>query len=238
MHATVALTCDAEAAGGDSRRPARAACGRRRSRTPAGSPRLAVRVARHAHLPEPLVTEIYWGALVHDVGELNVRRRCCRQPTRRSTSASSMADQRAHDRRGALARRVCPASRRSCRSRAGTTSASTASAIPTARPRSRCRSRSRSSACATRSTSSSPPARRRCRSSLGDALGGAAGRRPAAASAGPSSRGRSNASRTTISRRSTSTTSMTSTTSTTSTPSRPDTTVPDCHQFGRSYTSA
>jgi polar amino acid transport system substrate-binding protein len=33
---------------------------------------LAVRVARHAHLPEPLVSQIYWGALVHDVGELNV----------------------------------------------------------------------------------------------------------------------------------------------------------------------
>lgn len=32
----------------------------------------AVRVARHAHFPEHLVSEIYWGALVHDVGELNV----------------------------------------------------------------------------------------------------------------------------------------------------------------------
>jgi HD-GYP domain-containing protein (c-di-GMP phosphodiesterase class II) len=34
---------------------------------------LAVRVARHARLPEPLVSQIYWGALVHDVGELNVQ---------------------------------------------------------------------------------------------------------------------------------------------------------------------
>ena len=32
----------------------------------------AVRVARHAHFPEHLVSQIYWGALVHDVGELNV----------------------------------------------------------------------------------------------------------------------------------------------------------------------
>ncbi len=34
---------------------------------------LAVRVARHAHLPHTLVSQIYWGALVHDVGELSVR---------------------------------------------------------------------------------------------------------------------------------------------------------------------
>jgi HD-GYP domain-containing protein (c-di-GMP phosphodiesterase class II) len=34
---------------------------------------LAVRVARHAHLPEALASQIYWGALVHDVGELNIR---------------------------------------------------------------------------------------------------------------------------------------------------------------------
>ena len=32
----------------------------------------AVRLARFAHLPEALVEQIYWGALVHDVGELNV----------------------------------------------------------------------------------------------------------------------------------------------------------------------
>jgi HD-GYP domain-containing protein (c-di-GMP phosphodiesterase class II) len=32
----------------------------------------AVRVARHAHFPEHLVLQVYWGALVHDVGELNV----------------------------------------------------------------------------------------------------------------------------------------------------------------------
>jgi HD-GYP domain-containing protein (c-di-GMP phosphodiesterase class II) len=34
---------------------------------------LSVRVARHARLPEHLVSQIYWGALVHDVGELNVQ---------------------------------------------------------------------------------------------------------------------------------------------------------------------
>ena len=33
---------------------------------------LSVSVARRARLPEPLVSQIYWGALVHDVGELNV----------------------------------------------------------------------------------------------------------------------------------------------------------------------
>jgi len=34
---------------------------------------LAVRVARRAHVPDDLVTQVYWGALVHDVGELNVQ---------------------------------------------------------------------------------------------------------------------------------------------------------------------
>jgi HD-GYP domain-containing protein (c-di-GMP phosphodiesterase class II) len=34
---------------------------------------LSVRVARYAHLPEPLVLQIYWGGLVHDIGELNVQ---------------------------------------------------------------------------------------------------------------------------------------------------------------------
>jgi len=35
---------------------------------------LAVQVARHARIPAPMVTDIYWGALVHDIGELNIRR--------------------------------------------------------------------------------------------------------------------------------------------------------------------
>jgi diguanylate cyclase len=35
---------------------------------------LATNVARSARLPAEAVTEIYWGALVHDIGELNVRR--------------------------------------------------------------------------------------------------------------------------------------------------------------------
>ena len=34
---------------------------------------LSVRVARHARFPEALVSQVYWGALVHDVGELNVQ---------------------------------------------------------------------------------------------------------------------------------------------------------------------
>ena len=36
---------------------------------------LAVRVARHARFPEALVAQVYWGSLVHDVGELNVQPR-------------------------------------------------------------------------------------------------------------------------------------------------------------------
>jgi putative nucleotidyltransferase with HDIG domain len=35
---------------------------------------LAVQVARHAKLPAQMVAEVYWGGLVHDIGELNVRR--------------------------------------------------------------------------------------------------------------------------------------------------------------------
>jgi HD-GYP domain-containing protein (c-di-GMP phosphodiesterase class II) len=41
---------------------------------------LAVRVARHARIPAPLVNEIYWGALVHDIGELNVKRTLLEKP--------------------------------------------------------------------------------------------------------------------------------------------------------------
>jgi putative nucleotidyltransferase with HDIG domain len=35
---------------------------------------LATRVARQAKLPAEAVTLVYWGAMVHDIGELNVRR--------------------------------------------------------------------------------------------------------------------------------------------------------------------
>src|SRR5690606_24041695 len=42
---------------------------------------LAVRVARHAKLPTQAVMEVYWGALVHDIGELNVRRSVLDKPT-------------------------------------------------------------------------------------------------------------------------------------------------------------
>ncbi len=41
---------------------------------------LAVQVARHARIPQPLVTEVYWGALVHDIGELSVARGVFEKP--------------------------------------------------------------------------------------------------------------------------------------------------------------
>jgi putative nucleotidyltransferase with HDIG domain len=41
---------------------------------------LATRVAQHAHLPASMVGEIYWGAMVHDIGELNVRRSLLDKP--------------------------------------------------------------------------------------------------------------------------------------------------------------
>jgi len=41
---------------------------------------LAVQVARHARLPMPLVTEVYWGALVHDIGEMSVVRSVFEKP--------------------------------------------------------------------------------------------------------------------------------------------------------------
>ena len=41
---------------------------------------LSVQVARHAKLPAQAVAEVYWGALVHDVGELNVRRSLLDKP--------------------------------------------------------------------------------------------------------------------------------------------------------------
>jgi putative nucleotidyltransferase with HDIG domain len=41
---------------------------------------LAVQVARHAKLPAAVVAEVYWGGLVHDIGELNVRRSVLDKP--------------------------------------------------------------------------------------------------------------------------------------------------------------
>jgi putative nucleotidyltransferase with HDIG domain len=41
---------------------------------------LGVQVARHARLPMPLVTEVYWGALVHDIGEMSVVRSVFEKP--------------------------------------------------------------------------------------------------------------------------------------------------------------
>jgi putative nucleotidyltransferase with HDIG domain len=42
---------------------------------------LAVQVARHARIPTPMITDVYWGALVHDIGELNVPRSLIEAPT-------------------------------------------------------------------------------------------------------------------------------------------------------------
>jgi putative two-component system response regulator len=41
---------------------------------------LAVCAARRASLPVETVNEVYWGALVHDIGELNIRRRLIETP--------------------------------------------------------------------------------------------------------------------------------------------------------------
>jgi polar amino acid transport system substrate-binding protein len=42
---------------------------------------LATRVARHARLSAPMVGEIYWGAMLHDIGELNIRRLLLDKPS-------------------------------------------------------------------------------------------------------------------------------------------------------------
>jgi polar amino acid transport system substrate-binding protein len=42
---------------------------------------LATSVAQHARLSAAMVGEIYWGAMVHDIGELNVRRTLLDKPT-------------------------------------------------------------------------------------------------------------------------------------------------------------
>lgn len=41
---------------------------------------LAIRVARNARIPENQLHSIYWGALLHDVGELHVRRTVLDKP--------------------------------------------------------------------------------------------------------------------------------------------------------------
>ncbi len=41
---------------------------------------LAARVARHARMSAPMVGEIYWGAMLHDIGELNIRRTVLDKP--------------------------------------------------------------------------------------------------------------------------------------------------------------
>ena len=48
-------------------------CGPPRSRTPAGSPSSRFVSPGARDVPEDLVAQVYWGALVHDVGELNVQ---------------------------------------------------------------------------------------------------------------------------------------------------------------------
>jgi putative nucleotidyltransferase with HDIG domain len=42
---------------------------------------LATRVARYARLSAPMVGEIYWGAMLHDIGELNIRRQILDKPS-------------------------------------------------------------------------------------------------------------------------------------------------------------
>jgi len=42
---------------------------------------LAVRVARHAKLPPSAITDVHWGGLLHDIGELNLRRSLLDKPT-------------------------------------------------------------------------------------------------------------------------------------------------------------
>jgi putative nucleotidyltransferase with HDIG domain len=42
---------------------------------------LAIRVARTARLPEPTLHAIYWGALLHDIGEMQVKRVVLEKPT-------------------------------------------------------------------------------------------------------------------------------------------------------------
>jgi HD-GYP domain-containing protein (c-di-GMP phosphodiesterase class II) len=42
---------------------------------------LAVRVAEHANVPTSMVGDLYWGAMLHDIGELNVRRAILDKPS-------------------------------------------------------------------------------------------------------------------------------------------------------------
>ena len=102
------------------------------SRTRAGSPSLAVRVAQLARLPESEIRQVYWGGLVHDIGELDVPEPILATPGPLAVARTPDGRRAPVDRRRAGSRHA-RARRRSCRTRAGTTSASTARGYPDGR---------------------------------------------------------------------------------------------------------
>ena len=53
---------------------------------------LATRVARHARLSAPMVGEIYWGAMLHDIGELNIRRTLLENPSSLDETERAVVD--------------------------------------------------------------------------------------------------------------------------------------------------
>ena len=97
----------------------------------------AVRVARHARVPTPLVSDVYWGALVHDIGELNIRRSLLdgiladRKETRAMSEHTIVGARWLAAMPGLAPLVPYP--------RAGTTNASTVSVTPTGVPATACR---------------------------------------------------------------------------------------------------
>ena len=131
-------------------RPARTPAARMRSHIPAASRRCRCGSRSVARLPDVEVRQVYWGALVHDIGELDVPEPILDRPGPLATIERQHVDLHpGSGRAGWRAPRDC---RRWSRTRAGTTSASTAPAIRTAAAGTRCRSRSRSWPCATAGT--------------------------------------------------------------------------------------
>jgi HD-GYP domain-containing protein (c-di-GMP phosphodiesterase class II) len=53
---------------------------------------LATRVARHARLSAPMIGEIYWGAMLHDIGELNIRRTLLENPSSLDEAERAVVD--------------------------------------------------------------------------------------------------------------------------------------------------
>ena len=90
---------------------------------------LAVEVAQLARLPEAEIRQIYWGALVHDIGELDVPEAIFATPGPLATDRAG-SRRRAHRDRRALAREHARDCRRSCPTPAGITNASTATGYP------------------------------------------------------------------------------------------------------------